>query len=70
MLKAGATTAAETDQDRVLALTLTLTKATACELTFNLPPTAQCVAGTVTLTRNDAQLLYRWSNSVEQNTAT
>jgi hypothetical protein len=68
VLKAGATTAAETDQDRVLALTLT--KATACELTFNLPPTAQCVAGTVTLTRNGAQLLYRWSNSVEQNTAT
>jgi hypothetical protein len=68
VLKAGASTAAETDQHCVP--TLTLTKATASELTFNLPPTGQCVAGTVTLTRNGAQLLYRWSNSVEQNTAT
>jgi hypothetical protein len=34
------------------------------------PQTAQCVAGTVTLTRHGANLAYRWTDNIEQNTAT
>ena len=50
--------------------TLTLTNETATVLTFSEPQTAQCVAGTVTLTRHGANLAYRWTDNIEQNTAT
>ena len=38
-------------------------------LTFSEPGTVQCVAGTVTFTQHGANLAYRWTNNVEQNTA-
>jgi serine/threonine protein kinase len=50
--------------------TLTLTSTTAGVLTFSEPGTGGCVAGTVTFTRQGATLAYRWTNSVEQETAT
>jgi serine/threonine protein kinase len=50
--------------------TLTLTGATARVLTFSEPGAGGCVAGTVTFTRQGATLAYRWTNSVEQETAT
>ena len=39
-------------------------------LTFGEPQTAGCVAGTVTFTRHGANLAYRWTDNIEQNTAT
>ena len=39
-------------------------------LTFDEPQTARCVAGTVTFTRHGASLAYRWTDNIEQNTAT
>jgi hypothetical protein len=39
-------------------------------LTFSEPGTGGCVAGTVTFTRHGATLAYRWTNNVEQETAT
>ena len=65
---AGARTAHEDNQSCVN--TLTLTNATATVLTFSEPQTAQCVAGTVTFTRHGADLAYRWTDNIEQNTAT
>lgn len=50
--------------------TLTLTSTTAGVLTFSEPGAGGCVAGTVTFTRQGATLAYRWTNSVEQETAT
>jgi serine/threonine protein kinase len=67
-LVAGARTAHENNQSCVN--TLTLTNETATVLTFSEPQTAQCVAGTVTLTRRGANLAYRWTDNIEQNTAT
>jgi hypothetical protein len=67
-LVAGARTAHENNQSCVN--TLTLTNETATVLTFSEPQTAQCVAGTVTLTRHGANLAYRWTDNIEQNTAT
>jgi eukaryotic-like serine/threonine-protein kinase len=64
---AGARTISETNQSCVN--TLTLTGQTATVLTFSEPATAQCVAGTVTFTRHGADLAYRWTDNVEQNTA-
>ncbi|HTX27280.1 MAG TPA: protein kinase [Streptosporangiaceae bacterium] len=64
---AGATTIAETDQ--TCANTLTLIGTTATVLTFNEPQNTQCVAGTVTFTRHGADLAYRWTDNIEQNTA-
>jgi len=64
----GARTAHEVNQDCVN--TLTLTAATATVLTFSEPQTAACVAGTVTFTRHGAGLAYRWTDNIEQNTAT
>jgi hypothetical protein len=65
---AGARTAHETDQDCVN--TLTLTRATATVMVFSEPQTPACVAGTVTFTRHGSELAYRWTDNVEQNTAT
>jgi hypothetical protein len=67
-LVAGARTAHENNQSCVN--TLALTNETATVLTFSEPQTAQCVAGTVTLTRHGANLAYRWTDNIEQNTAT
>jgi Protein tyrosine and serine/threonine kinase len=50
--------------------TLTLTEATATVLTFDEPQAGGCVAGTVTFTRQGDGLAYRWTDSIEQNTAT
>jgi eukaryotic-like serine/threonine-protein kinase len=50
--------------------TLTLTSTTAGVLTFSEPGTGGCVAGTVTFTRRGATLAYRWTDNVEQETAT
>jgi hypothetical protein len=50
--------------------TLTLSKETSSVLTFSEPGTAECVAGTVTFTRHGATLAYRWTDNIEQNTAT
>lgn len=65
---AGARTAHEVNQDCVN--TLTLTGATATALTFSEPQTAACVAGTVTFTRHGTDLAYRWTDNIEQDTAT
>ena len=65
---AGGRTAHEVNQDCVN--TLTLTTATATVLTFSEPQTAACVAGTVTFTRHGTDLAYRWTDNIEQNTAT
>jgi len=50
--------------------TLTLTSTTARVLTFSEPGAGGCVAGTVTFTRQGTTLAYRWTNNVEQETAT
>ncbi len=63
----GAKTVAENDQSCVN--TLTLTGKTATALTFSEPATAQCVGGTVTFTLHGADLAYRWTDDIEQNTA-
>jgi eukaryotic-like serine/threonine-protein kinase len=65
---AGARTVPEKDQSCVN--TLTLTTATDAVLTFSEPQTPACVAGTVTFTRRGANLAYRWTDNIEQNTAT
>jgi predicted Ser/Thr protein kinase len=65
---AGARTVPEKNQECVN--TLTLTKATDTVLTFSEPQTPACVAGTVTFTRRGANLAYRWTDNIEQNTAT
>jgi serine/threonine protein kinase len=65
---AGARTVHEIDQSCVNMLTLT--KATATVLTFSEPATVDCVAGTDTFTRHGAGLAYRWTDNIEQNTAT
>jgi serine/threonine protein kinase len=70
---AGARTIHETDKDSYggsCVNTLTLRAATATVLTFDEPQTAGCVAGTVTFTRQGATLAYRWTDNIEQNTAT
>jgi hypothetical protein len=70
---AGARTIHETDQDSyggTCVNTLTLTQATATVLTFDEPQAGGCVAGTVTFTRQGDGLAYRWTDSIEQNTAT
>jgi len=64
---AGGRTIAENNQSCVN--TLTLTGQTATVLTFSEPGTLECVAGTVTFTRHGADLAYRWTDNVEQNTA-
>jgi hypothetical protein len=50
--------------------TLTLTNATATELTFSEPGNDLCVAGTVTFTLQGQNLAYKWTDGIEQNTAT
>jgi hypothetical protein len=70
---AGARTIHETDQDSYggsCVNTLTLREATATVLTFDEPQAGGCVGGTVTFTRHGAGLAYRWTDNVEQNTAT
>ena len=70
---AGARTIHETDQDSLggaCVNTLTLREATATVLTFDEPQAGGCVAGTVTFTRRGAGLAYRWTDHIEQNTAT
>jgi predicted Ser/Thr protein kinase len=70
---AGARTVHETDQDSfggTCVNTLTLREATADVLTFDEPQNAGCVGGTTTFTRRGASLAYRWTDNVEQNTAT
>jgi predicted Ser/Thr protein kinase len=67
-LTAGATTAHENNQGCVD--TLTVRSETATALTFDGPQTAECVAGTVTLTRHGDDLAYQWTNNVEDNTGT
>jgi len=64
----GARTAHEENQDCVN--TLTLTRATDTVLVFSEPQTASCVAGTATFTRHGSSLAYRWTDNIEQNTAT
>jgi serine/threonine protein kinase len=70
---AGGRTIHETDQDSYggsCVNTLTLREATATVLTFDEPQAGGCVAGTVTFTRRGAGLAYRWTDNIEQNTAT
>jgi predicted Ser/Thr protein kinase len=70
---AGARTIHETDQDSYggsCVNTLTLREATATVLTFDEPQAGGCVGGTVTFTRHGASLAYRWTDNIEQNTAT
>ncbi len=70
---AGARTIHETDQDSYggsCVNTLTLREATTTVLTFDEPQAGGCVAGTVTFTRRGDGLAYRWTDNVEQNTAT
>jgi hypothetical protein len=70
---AGARTIHETDRDSYggnCVNTLTLREATANVLTFDEPQAGGCVAGTVTFTRQGAGLAYRWTDNIEQNTAT
>ena len=71
-LVAGARTAGETDQDnyQTCVNTLALSQATATVLTFDEPQTGACAAGTVTFTRQGANLAYRWTDNIEQNVAT
>ena len=69
---AGARSVHETDQDSyggTCVNTLTLREATSAVLTFDEPQAGGCVGGTVTFTRHGAQLAYRWTDDVEQNTA-
>jgi eukaryotic-like serine/threonine-protein kinase len=65
---AGARTAHEDNQECVN--TLTLTSATDTTLVFTEPQTANCVAGTATFTRHGTGMAYRWTDNIEQNTAT
>jgi len=70
---AGERTIHETDQDGyggACVNTLTLREATATLLTFDEPQSGGCVPGTVTFTRHGASLAYRWTDHIEQNTAT
>ena len=70
---AAARTIHETDQDSFggnCVNTLTLREATATVLTFDEPQTGGCVAGTVTFTHRGDSLAYRWTDNIEQNTAT
>ena len=67
MAKGGSTAAEANDS---CTNTLTLTKATASKLTFSEPGTLQCVAGTVTFTLQGGNLAYKWTDGVEENTAT
>ena len=70
---AGARTIHETDQDSFggsCVNTLTLREATATVLTFDEPQAGGCVAGTVTFTHRGDSLAYRWTDNIEQNTAT
>ena len=39
-------------------------------LTFDEPQAGGCVGGTVTFTRHGSGLAYRWTDNIEQNTAT
>jgi eukaryotic-like serine/threonine-protein kinase len=64
----GGNTAAEVNDS--CTNTLTLTQVTAATLTFSEPGTGQCVAGTVTFTLHGQSLAYKWTDGVEQNTAT
>ena len=69
----GERTIHETDQDSyggACVNTLTLREATATVLTFDEPQTGGCVAGTVTFTHRGDSLAYRWTDNIEQNTAT
>jgi len=69
----GARTIHETDQDSYggsCVNTLTLREATATVLTFDEPQAGGCVGGTVTFTRHGSGLAYRWTDNIEQNTAT
>jgi predicted Ser/Thr protein kinase len=50
--------------------TLNLTEATATKLTFSEPGNDLCVAGTVTFTLQGQNLAYKWTDGIEQNTAT
>jgi serine/threonine protein kinase len=68
-MAAGGTTAAENEAGGCVN-TLTLASTTATVLTFSEPQAGGCVAGTVTFTRQGAALAYRWTNNVEQETAT
>jgi serine/threonine protein kinase len=68
-MTAGGTTARENEAGGCVN-TLTLTSATAGALTFSEPGAGGCVAGTVTFTRHGATLAYRWTDNVEQETAT
>ncbi len=68
-MTAGGTTAQENEAGGCVN-TLTLTSTTAGVLTFSEPGTGGCVAGTVTFTRRGATLAYRWTDNVEQETAT
>ena len=73
MIVAGERTIHEIDQDSYggsCVNTLTLREATATVLTFDEPQTGGCVAGTVTFTRQGPHLAYRWTDNIEQNTAT
>ena len=70
---AGERTIHETDQDSYggsCVNTLTLREATATVLTFDEPQAGGCVAGTVTFTHRGDSLAYRWTDNIEQNTAT
>jgi eukaryotic-like serine/threonine-protein kinase len=70
---AGARTIHETDEDSYggsCVNTLTLREATATVLTFDEPQAGGCVAGTATFTRHGTGLAYRWTDNIEQNTAT
>jgi hypothetical protein len=70
---AGARTIHETDEDSYggsCVNTLTLREATATVLTFDEPQAGGCVAGTATFTRHGTSLAYRWTDNIEQNTAT
>ena len=49
--------------------TLTLSQVTATVLTFSEPQTVACEGGTVTFTRQGANLAYRWTGDGEQNVA-
>jgi len=64
----GGSTAAEVNDS--CTNTLTLTQVTAATLTFSEPGTSLCVAGTVTFTLHGQRLAYKWTDGVEQNTAT
>jgi len=70
---AGGRTIHETDEDSYggsCVNTLTLREATATVLTFDEPQAGGCVAGTATFTQHGTSLAYRWTDNIEQNTAT